>query len=140
VVIGGVAITASPAAAVIGRGVGFHLDDGRAALWHTGSIPPLDVDAGSTAFAADHPARVVCAGASGLSLSSGGPPLFADVDDGVALARLAHARAVLPIGRGARPAGLFSLVLSTAPPSSSPPPRDLELIESQPGTWYRFGA
>lgn len=137
---GDVVVTASPAAAVFGNGRGFHLDGGGGAtLWHTGSVPPLEVDAQSTSFAADHPARVVCAHASGLALTSSGPPLFADLDDGVALARIARARAVLPIARGARPAGLFSLVLTTSPPTTTPSFADLEIVEPVPSTWYRFG-
>ena len=140
--VGGLRVTVSPGRGAISRAVGFHVDGGGApALWHTGPLPPLEVDAQVMSFAADHPADVVCACASGLGLSSGGPPIFADVDDALALARLARARVLLPIGRGALPAGLLSWAL-TAPPRSLPvtTSRDPRIEDPVAGTWYRFRA
>jgi hypothetical protein len=99
------------------------------------------LDAQVMSFAADHPAGVVAGCCSGLGLSSSGPPLFADVDDALALARLARARVLLPVARGAAPAGLFSLVLAapkrTRPVTTS---RDPRVEEPVMGTWYRFRA
>ncbi len=149
--IGPLSFTVSPGRAPLGLlpgSVGFHVDDGVAALWHTGNIAPLEVDARATSFAADHPARVVCAGSSGLGLRSSNPPLLADLDDAMTLARLARARTMMPVARGARPAGLFSLILTMAgppAPSTTTAPHAgrhhrVEVVEPQPGTWYRFGA
>ncbi len=140
VVVGGVRVSVSPARGLLSSAVGFHLDGGSGStLWHTGPIPPLEVDALAMSFAADHAANVVCAWAAGIALSSSGPPLFADGDDALALARLARARILLPIGRGMVPAGLFSLVFTTT--ASSPPittSRDPRIEDPVSGTWYRF--
>ncbi|MDP2345869.1 MAG: MBL fold metallo-hydrolase [Deltaproteobacteria bacterium] len=140
--VGGLRVTASPAQGVLGDAIGFHVaSDGGPGLWHTGPIPPLEVDAQVMSFAADHEAAVVCGCCSGLGLSSSGPPWFAGVDDALALARLARARVLMPVARGVVPAGLFSLVLS-APPPTRPvtTSRDPRVEEPVMGTWYRFRA
>ena len=137
--IGGLRIHVSPAHGVLSAAVGFHLDAGAPTLWHSGPIPPLEVDAQVASFAADHPASIVCVCASGMGLSSSGPPLFANVDDALALARLARARVLMPVAWGAVPAGLFALVLS-APPVATPltTSRDPRIEYPEPGTWYRI--
>ena len=142
-------VTVSPARGILGGGVGFHFagigvddvsDVGGAerqpTLWHTGPVPPIEVDARSTSFAADHEASVVCGCASGFAVATSGPALFADVDDCAALARLARAGVLMPIARGARPAGLFSWVLSSKDSSTVSSTAALAIVDPQPGTWY----
>ena len=136
--LGPLRVTVSPGRGVVSAAVGFHIDDGAQRLWHTGTFPPLDVDAQVMSFAADHAADVVCACASGLR-SSSEPAIFADVDDALALARIARARVLLPIGGGVVPAGLLSLVLSVpTKTTTTTTTRDPHVEDPVPLTWYRF--
>jgi hypothetical protein len=66
VAVGDVVITASPARGALG----FHVQSAGHAVWVTGPIAPLDVDAGPAAFAKDHRAAVVisAAGASDVDV------------------------------------------------------------------------
>lgn len=143
VTFGPLAVTASPARGIVGAAVGFHFGvvgvEGalrQPTFWHTGPVPPIEVDARSTSFAADHEAFVVCGAASGLAVATSGPALFANVDDCATLARLARARVLLPVARGARPAGLFSWVLSARESSPVTSTAALEIVDPVPGTWY----
>jgi hypothetical protein len=112
--IGPLVVSISPARAPPGAAaaaVGFHVtgavdDDGEpggrgpvgAAAWHTGPIPPLDVDAVVAGFAADHRADVVLGAGPVFGWRSGGPAFLAGIADVQALARRAGARAVVPLG------------------------------------------
>jgi hypothetical protein len=154
----GLVVRASPGRGVVGDAIGFHVmdrDEVRAGLpgrglWHTGLLPPLEVDAAASTFATLHPADVVLACTWGLRLRAGGPPLLADVLDATTLARLAGARLLVPLGQEARPAGVFSLVWTSSSPSSPPSPPSLSssaaalaptsspaLRPLDPGAWYR---
>jgi hypothetical protein len=146
----GLVVRASPGRGVVGEAIGFHVmdrDEARAGfagrgLWHTGLLPPLEVDAASSTFATLHPADVVLGCAWGLRLRAGGPPLFADVLDVTTLARLAGARLLVPLGQEVRPAGVFSLVWespssSSSSSSSSSPGPGPALRPLGPGAWHR---
>jgi hypothetical protein len=145
----GLVVRASPGRGVVGDAIGFHIvdrDEARAGvprgLWHTGLLPPLEVDAAASTFATLHPADVVLGCAWGLRLRAGGPPLLADVLDATTLARLAGARVLVPLGQEARPAGVFSLVweapslasTTDAPAASSVGPA---LRPLDRGAWHR---
>jgi len=150
----GLVVRASPGRGVVGEAIGFHVmdrDEARAGLpgrglWHTGLLPPLEVDAAASTFATLHPADVVLACTWGLRLRAGGPPLLADVLDATTLARLAGARLLVPLGREARPAGVFSLVWESSSSSSSSSPALAPSSSSSsspalrplgPGAWHR---
>jgi hypothetical protein len=114
-----------------------------ASIWHTGLVPPLDVDARVAAFAGTHAARVVLGCAWGLRLRAGGPDYAASLDDAITLARLARARVLFPLGASrdaATPTGVFSLVLGRSPPPPEPLPESADLAVRLPlaGTWYRL--
>lgn len=148
----GLVVRASPGRGVVGEAIGFHIvdrDEARAGsprgLWHTGLLPPLEVDAAASTFATLHPADVVLGCAWGLRLRAGGPPLLADVLDATTLARLAGARVLVPLGREARPAGVFSLVWESPPSDAGSPEASsgaasstgLALRPLDPGAWHR---
>jgi hypothetical protein len=143
----GLVVRASPGRGVVGEAVGFHVmdrDEARAGvpgrgLWHTGLLPPLEVDATVSTFATLHPADVVLGCAWGLRLRAGGPPLLADVLDAMTLARLAGARLLVPVGQDVRPTGVFALVWesSSSPAPSSAPSSAPALRPLEPGAWHR---
>lgn len=140
----GLTITASPAVGLLAPAVGFHVrsHEGRS-LWHTGLVPPLDVDASAALFAEQHPAELVLGAAPALSAFASDPGLLAERDDVIALADLANAQQLIPIGEDAVPTGLFSLVWRRRVPSmlpSSPSSRQRAHVVERPqrGIWYRL--
>lgn len=64
VIVGDVVITASPVHGSFTPALGFHVQSAGQAVWVTGPIAPLDVDAAPAAFAKDHRAGVVVSAAS----------------------------------------------------------------------------
>ncbi len=158
VAVAGLVVHVSPGRGVASDAVGFHIAhaDGSstttttttttttaASIWHTGLVPPLDVDARVAAFAGTHAARVVLGCAWGLRLRAGGPDYAASLDDAITLARLARARVLFPLGASrdaATPTGVFSLVLGRSPPLPEPLPESADLAVRLPlaGTWYRL--
>jgi len=154
VAVAGLVVHVSPGRGVASDAVGFHVahagasttttsSAATAAIWHTGLVPPLDVDARVAAFAGAHGARVVLGCAWGLRLRAGGPDYAASLDDVITLARLARARVLFPLGASkdaASPAGVFSLVLARSPPLPEPLPDSVDLAVRLPlaGTWYRL--
>jgi len=136
--VGGLRIQASPGRGLLGPAVGFVVGSANhdgARLWHTGLLPPLEVDARAAAFASANPVDVVLGCAWGLRSRTGGPPLQADVDDVAALARLARAQVLLPIGRDAVATGLFSLVWEQEP-MPVVVEQGLRIERPVNGTWY----
>ncbi len=119
----GLRIQASPARGILSAGLGYAVEGGGARVWHSGLVPPLEVDADAGIFAERNPpcdVAFVCAW--GLRLRSGGPALFADVDDAAVLGRLARSTITVPVATDAHPAGVFSLVFETGGrPTSTPP-------------------
>ena len=139
--VGGLRIQASPGRGLTGPAIGFVVGSANREgprLWHTGLLPPLEVDARAAAFASANPVDVVLGCAWGLRSRTGGPPLQADIDDVAALARLARARVLLPIGRDAVAAGLFSLVWEQEAPAVAVDQHRGGLHIERPvnGTWY----
>lgn len=145
----GLRIEASPARGLVGEAIGFTVHGpGTPGLWHTGPLPPLEVDARAASFASAHPVDVVLGCAWGLTTRAGGPPLAADLDDVAALARIARAHVLLPIGADADVAGVFRLGLerpvptsTTTPSTPSAPTTTTTLRIERPvrGTWYGLG-
>ena len=143
--VAGLRIIASPGRGLTGPAVGFVVGAGGVAggprLWHTGSLPPLEVDARAAIFANDHRVDVVLGCAWGLRARTGGPPLLADLDDVIALARLAHAKVLLPIATDAATVGLFSLVWERETVISDVDvdvSRGLRVERPVNGTWYKL--
>jgi len=136
----------------VGRAMGVHLTvPGTKSLWHTGLVPPLDVDANAVVFARANAADVVLGCGWGASLRAGGPALIADIDDATALATLCGAHTIVPLGvnDAPAPAGLFQFVWRTradhAPSSANAlaprqsAARGPTVHRAAPGQWYRFG-
>jgi hypothetical protein len=161
--VGPLVITASPARPLVGAGVGFHVrgrvpvvdstppggdvagTDPRGgdafSLWHTGAVPPLEVDAAAAGFAAEHPADLVLGVCPTFGLRSGGPAWSAGLDDVAALARQAGASALVPLGGDVDVSPLWSGVVAArrlgAPNDSASD--GLRIVDEPPGTWLRTG-
>jgi L-ascorbate metabolism protein UlaG (beta-lactamase superfamily) len=152
VAVGPLVVTASPARPAFGVGTGFHLrtrdggdgDDvtrGDVALWHTGALPPLDVDATVAGFAADHGADVVLGVCVAVGWRSGGPSWSAGLDDVVVLARRAGASSLVPLGRDVAVAPLLSGVLAAGPTRDDAVGEAigvgsaLRIVDEPAGTW-----
>ncbi len=132
----GLRISTSPARAIMSGGLGYVVESDSTRVWHTGLVPPLEVDADAGIFAErHHPCDVAFICAWGLRLRSGGPALFADVGDAEVLARLARAKVAVAMGQDARPAGVFSMVFETDASSLGP---SSGLISPEPGRWHRL--
>ncbi len=141
--VGGLRVQASPGRGLLGPAVGFVIGSANHTglrVWHTGPLAPLEVDARVAAFASAHAADVVLGCAWGLRARIGGPAVQAGVDDVAALARLARARMLLPIGRDAVATGLFSLVWEPADVVNLDVGRSLHIERPVNGTWYSLAS
>lgn len=139
--VGPLSIAVSPAQVPMlwpaARAVGFCIEGAGARVWHTGPLPPLDVAADAVAFATDHAVDVVLGVSPGVALRVGGPPWFAGVADLQALARLARARAVVPLGDDIGVAPLLAGVMvdEGAQRSATSPGPPLATVAA--GEWLR---
>jgi L-ascorbate metabolism protein UlaG (beta-lactamase superfamily) len=147
------------AAGLVPASIGFHVEHGRRSALIAGALVPLVVDDGVGRFARENPAEVVFLPRPQRAMAPG--DLAASDDDLVLIARLARARALVPIadavGPGPLAAPLLDAVIDHRPanlvvPTEAPRVSILDgdrsgdrarmprALHVENGVWYRLAA